>query len=42
MAINEVLATHIRKQIGTRGVVEKRTFGGLAFLVNGNLACGVR
>jgi TfoX-like protein len=42
MAFSEDLAARIRRQLGKRaGVVEKRIFGGLAFLVNGNMACGV-
>jgi TfoX N-terminal domain len=43
MAYDEGLATRIRELIGDQpGVVEKRMFGGLAFLLNGNMACGVR
>lgn len=42
MAFDEQLAERIRQQLGQRpGVTEKKMFGGLAFLVNGNLACGV-
>lgn len=42
MAYDEGLATRVREQIGTHpGLTEKRMFGGLAFLVNGNMACGV-
>jgi hypothetical protein len=32
------LADRIREQLGGRGVEEKRMFGGLAFLVNGNMS----
>jgi hypothetical protein len=43
MAYDEALATRIREAIGDRsGVAEQRMFGGLAFLVRGNMACGVR
>ncbi|PZF82116.1 TfoX/Sxy family protein [Jiangella anatolica] len=43
MAFDEGLATRIRDLLADRlDVAEKRMFGGLAFLVNGHLACGVR
>lgn len=39
MAYDEELAERIREQLdGVPGVTEKRMFGGLAFLVNGNMA----
>ncbi len=39
MAYDEDLANRIREVVGhERGVTEKRMFGGLAFLVNGNMA----
>lgn len=42
MAYDEGLATRVREQIGTHpSLTEKRMLGGLAFLVNGNMACGV-
>lgn len=42
MAFDEALAARIRKQLGRRkGIVEKKMFGGLAFLLNGNMAVGV-
>ncbi|HEX2712633.1 MAG TPA: TfoX/Sxy family protein, partial [Candidatus Acidoferrales bacterium] len=42
MAFDETLADRVRRQLGKRrGLVEKRMFGGLAFLLNGNLCCGV-
>lgn len=42
MAFDEALAGRIRKQLGKRkGIVEKKMFGGLAFLLNGNMAVGV-
>ena len=43
MAYDEGLATRIRDAIGDQpGMAEKQMFGGLAFLVHGNMACGVR
>jgi len=43
MAYDEGLATRIREVLGERpGLAEKQMFGGLAFLVHGNMACGVR
>jgi TfoX/Sxy family transcriptional regulator of competence genes len=30
----------VRKALGTKKFVEKRMFGGLSFLVNGNMCCG--
>jgi TfoX/Sxy family transcriptional regulator of competence genes len=42
MAYDEDLVTRIRDLIDDRaGVEEKRMFGGLTFMVNGNMACGV-
>jgi hypothetical protein len=42
MAFDEKLADRIREQLGPqRGLVEKKMFGGIAFLLNGNLCCGV-
>jgi TfoX/Sxy family transcriptional regulator of competence genes len=39
MAYNEELADRIRELLGSEfGVTEKRMFGGLAFMVNGNMA----
>ena len=43
MAYDEGLATRVRDAIGDRpGLAEKQMFGGLAFPVQGNMACGVR
>jgi TfoX/Sxy family transcriptional regulator of competence genes len=43
MAYDEGLATRVREVLGDRpGLAEKQMFGGLAFLVHGNMACGVR
>lgn len=42
MAYDEDLANRIRKLLGReRGVEEKRMFGGLAFLINGNMSVAV-
>jgi TfoX/Sxy family transcriptional regulator of competence genes len=42
MAFDEKLAERIRKQLaGQDGVVEKQMFGGVAFLLHGNMCCGV-
>ena len=42
MAYDRVLTERIRKAIGRReGVSEKQMFGGIGFLVNGNMCCGV-
>ena len=39
MAFDEELAHRIREQVqGEAGLTEKRMFGGLAFLINGNMA----
>jgi hypothetical protein len=42
MAVDEALAERVREALGAAdGLAEKRMFGGLAFLVNGNMAVGV-
>jgi hypothetical protein len=42
MPYDEKLAERIRTKLkGTRGLTEKRMFGGVGFMVNGNMACGV-
>jgi TfoX N-terminal domain len=42
MAFDEKLAARIRRRLGKRaGLSEKAMFGGLAFLLNGNICCGV-
>jgi hypothetical protein len=41
MAYDEKLAERIRKRLGKRtGLAEKKMFGGIAFLLNGNMCCG--
>jgi TfoX/Sxy family transcriptional regulator of competence genes len=43
MAYDEGLATRVREELGDQpGLTEKQMFGGLAFLLNGNMTCGVR
>ena len=42
MAFNEKLADQVRKLLGdASGLAEKKMFGGLAFLINGNMSVGV-
>lgn len=42
MPYDEALAARVRQVLGRRrGVGEKKMFGGLAFLLNGNMCCGV-
>ena len=42
MAYDEALAARIRDHLsGESGIAEKRMFGGIAFLLNGNMCCGV-
>ncbi len=42
MPFDEKLAARIRKQLGKKkGLVEKRMFGGVAFMLNGNMCVGI-
>lgn len=42
MAFDEQLATRIRAGLGSRsGIAEKKMFGGLAFLFEGRMFCGI-
>jgi TfoX/Sxy family transcriptional regulator of competence genes len=42
MSYDDLLAIRIRASLGPLpGLVEKKMFGGVGFLVNGNMACGV-
>ena len=42
MAYDERLAERVRRVLdGRPGVTERRMFGGLAFMVDGHMACGV-
>jgi TfoX/Sxy family transcriptional regulator of competence genes len=41
MPFDADLATRTRRRLASRGVTERRMFGGLVFLVGGNIAAGV-
>jgi TfoX/Sxy family transcriptional regulator of competence genes len=42
MAFDEKLAARIRAHLGKRnGVAERKMFGGITFLLQGNMCCGV-
>ena len=42
MAYDEKLADRIRRALGRRaGLTERKMFGGLAFMLRGNMCCGV-
>jgi len=42
VAYDEKLADRVRKLLSKRNAVaEKKMFGGLAFLLNGNMCCGI-
>ena len=42
MAFDESLAARIRAHLGKRdGVAERKMFGGITFLLRGNMCCGV-
>lgn len=42
MAYDEALAERVRGELeGRANVVEKKMFGGIAFMVSGSMACGV-
>ena len=42
MAYDEELAERVREVLAARSdVTERRMFGGIAFMVSGNMACGV-
>ncbi|HBY93967.1 MAG: TfoX/Sxy family protein [Ardenticatenaceae bacterium] len=42
MPYDEHLARRVRVQLEQlSGLVEKKMFGGIAFMINGNMACGV-
>jgi TfoX/Sxy family transcriptional regulator of competence genes len=41
MAYDETLAEEVRRMIPRSEVVEKRMFGGLAFIINGNMCVSV-
>jgi hypothetical protein len=42
MAYDEELAARVRKALdNTEGLVEKKMFGGVGYMLHGNMACGV-
>lgn len=41
MAYDQELADRIRREVSDIPFVEKKMFGGIGFLINGNMACGV-
>ena len=41
MAYNEKLAERMRSELKGIPFVEKKMFGGVAFMIHGNMACGV-
>jgi TfoX/Sxy family transcriptional regulator of competence genes len=42
MAFDNTLAERVRRQLHKQtGVQEKKMFGGLAFMVNGHMCCGI-
>ncbi len=42
MAYDEALADRIRETLAPRaGLSERKMFGGIAFMIDGNMACGV-
>jgi TfoX/Sxy family transcriptional regulator of competence genes len=41
MAYNEHFAELIRAALGDRTIIEKKMFGGVGFMVNGHLTCGI-
>jgi hypothetical protein len=41
MAYNDMLAARIRDVLAPAGIEEKKMFGGIAFMLNGNMVCGV-
>ena len=42
MAFDDELAERVRDRLNPRdGLTERKMFGGIAFLINGNMACGV-
>lgn len=42
MAYDEVLAARVRGAISDKpGIIEKKMFGGVIFMLNSNMACGI-
>jgi TfoX/Sxy family transcriptional regulator of competence genes len=43
MAYDDILAGRVRRQLSSLdGVVERKMFGGLAYLINGNMSVGIQ
>ena len=42
MAYDKKLEERIQEKLkGTRGLIEKKMFGGVGFMIHGNMACGI-
>lgn len=41
MAYNEKLGERIRAEFGEIPFIEKKMFGGIGFLIHGNMSCGI-
>lgn len=41
MAYDEGIAQRIRAAVGQQGIIERKMFGGLCFMINGNMFAGV-
>jgi hypothetical protein len=41
MPYNEVLAQHVRTTLAAHDAVDEKMFGGLTFMLNGHLCCGI-
>ena len=41
MAYDEEIATRVRKALGRKKTDERKMFGGIAFMLNGHMCCGV-
>ena len=41
MPYNETLASRIREVLPAEGIEEKKMFGGIAFMLGGNMVCGI-
>ena len=41
MAYDEEIAVRLRKALGNKNTEEKKMFGGIAFMLNGHMCCGV-
>lgn len=41
MAYDEEIATRVRRALGRKQTDERKMFGGIAFMLNGHMCCGV-